>query len=184
MHLFSKWCLVLLLVIGSGSVSAQDQKTGSLNVTGHGKTAINATERQKKSWYDGGLHFSPAVRAGDYIFLSGQVAGAFGSDAPIGKEAFQISIRRAFSDIKAILAAGGADINAVVKMRTFHVFGSPWITLSKHEQVAAVAEVKNEFIGESHAAWTAVGVTALYPDKGLVEIEVVAYAPLSESVDE
>ena len=184
MQIVFVWGLVLSLVFGAGSALAQDQKTESLNVTGHGKTAINATERQKKSWYDGSLHFSPAVRAGDYIFISGQVAGAFGSDKPVGKKAFQQSVRRAFNDIKETRAAGGANINSVVKIRTFHVFGSPWITLSKHEQVAAVAEVKNEFIGEPHAAWTAVGVTALYPDKGLVEIEVVAYAPQRESVDD
>ena len=30
---------------------------------------------------------------------------------------------------------------------------------------------------EPHPAWTAVGTTALLPDRGIVEIEVVAYSP-------
>lgn len=149
----------------------------SLNVSGHGKTAIIASERQKKGLYDSPFHFSPAVRAGDTIYISGVVAGAFQSEEPIDREAFKTSVRRAFESIKSTLKAGGADMNQIVKIRTFHVFDSQWITIGKHDQVAAVAEVKGEFIGEPHPAWTAIGATALYPDKGLVEIEVIVYAP-------
>lgn len=162
------------------SVSAQDaeaEKKTDLNVTGHGKTAIIATERQKKGWYDSEYHFSPAVRAGDFIFISGAVAGAYGAEEPVGKDALKESIRRAFGSIKATLAAGGATMDQIVKIRTFHVFDSEWISIPKREQIKAVAEVKSEFMGEPHAAWTAVGTTALFPDQGLVEIEVVVYAP-------
>ena len=78
------------------------------------------------------------------------------------------------------MAAGGASLKQTVKIRTFHVFDSEWITIPKTEQILAVGEVKDEFIGEPHPAWTAVGSTALFPDKGLVEIEVVVYAPLDK----
>lgn len=159
---------------------ASGNNQDNLNITGHGKTAIIPTERHKKGLYDSKYNFAPAVRAGDFIFISGGVAGAFGGETPIGKEDFQKSVRRVFKDIELTLEAGGADINNVVKIRTFHVFDSPHISIGKHEQVAAVAEVKNEFIVEPHPAWTAVGTTALFPDKGLVEIEVVVYAPLKE----
>lgn len=169
--------LLIGLIVTSLPAFGDAPKKENLNITGHNRTALIASERQKSGWYDGALKFSPAVRAGDYIFVSGGVAGAFGSAEPIGKEAFQASIRRVFNNLKVILEAGNASINDVVKIRTFHVFDSPYTTLSKHEQVAAVAAIKNEFIGEPHPAWTAVGTTALYPDKGLVEIEVVAYAP-------
>lgn len=172
-----KVLLAAAILFASSASQAQEQPKENLNVTGHGKTAIIPTERQKKGMYDSRYNFAPAVRAGDYIFISGAVAGAFRAEQPIGKEDFKKSIRRVFNQIKGTLEAGGANMNQVVKMRTFHVFDSPHITIDKREQVAAVAEVKNEFIGEPHPAWTAVGTTALYPDKGLVEIEVVVYAP-------
>ncbi|MCK0069948.1 Rid family hydrolase [Kordiimonas laminariae] len=153
------------------------QDTASLNVVGENKTAIIATEQQKNGGYDGAFNYSPAVRAGDYIYASGVVAGASGIKEPLNKEAFKASVRRALKRLEQTLKAGGAELNDVIKINTFHVFDSPHTTLSKHEQVLAVAEVKNEFIGEPHPAWTAVGTTALYPDKGLVEIEVVVYSP-------
>lgn len=171
--------ILSLMMLLAPATTAQDatNSKGDLNVSGHGKTALIPSERHKKGMYDSRYNFAPGVRAGDFIFISGGVAGAFSSDDPIGKDEFKASIRRVFNDIKKTLEAGNADINNVVKLRTFHVFDSPHITISKREQVAAVAEVKNEFIKEPHPAWTAVGTTALFPDKGLVEIEVVVYAP-------
>ncbi len=165
------------LMFAAPAALGQDKKEDNLNITGNNRTAIIATERQQKGMYDGAYNFAPAIRAGDFIFVSGAVAGAFGEDTPVGKVEFQTSIRRAFNQLDDILKAGNASLNDVVKIRTFHVFDSPHTTLTKHEQIGAVAEVKNEFINEPHPAWTAVGSTALYPDKGLVEIEVVVYAP-------
>ena len=43
--------------------------------------------------------------------------------------------------------------------------------------MAAIAEVRKEFMSEPYPAWTAVGTTELLPDNGLVEIEFVAYSP-------
>lgn len=169
-----------LLAIAATGVHAQQanaEKDNELIISGHGKTAIMATQRQKEFIYDSRFHFSPAVRAGDTIYLSGVVAGAFASDKPIGREEFKESVRSVFEGIAATLKAAGADINQTAKIQTFHVFDSPWITIDKVAQVEVVAEVKNEFIGEPHAAWTAIGSTALFPDKGLVEIELTVYDP-------
>lgn len=165
------------LLLLTPTVAAQDAAQENFNVSGHGKTAIIPTERHKRGMYESRFNFAPAVRAGDFIFISGGVAGAFGSEQPIGKEEFKTSLRRVFTSLKGTLAAGGANMDQVVKIRTFHVFDSPHITIGKVEQIEAVAEVKNEFIGEPHPAWTAVGTTALFPDRGLVEIEVVVYSP-------
>ncbi len=155
--------------------SAQDKQ--SLNIAGKTKTAILADEQQKKDWYDGVFKLSPAVRAGDYIYLSGMVSGAFSSKEPIGQEGYKKDLRRAFGEIKRTLEAGDANMNDIVKMRTFHVFDSPHVTIGKQQQVLAFAEIKSEFIGEPHPAWTAIGVKELFPDRGLVEIEVVVYSP-------
>ena len=174
---FAVGAMMACIIIGASAQGDDKSNTDSLNVSGHGKTAIMASKREKETFYDGSFHFSPAVRAGDTIYISGVVAGAFQSEEPIDRETFKVSVRRAFKDIKSTLKAGGANMDKIVKIRTFHVFDSPWITISKQDQVAVVAEVKNEFIGEPHPAWTAIGTTALFPDKGLVEIEVIVYDP-------
>lgn len=164
--------IAVLLLLAAGSAQAQE----SFNVEGRNGEAIIATGQDKKWMYDGRYHFSPAYRAGDWVYFSGVVAGAQ-SDTPMGKEEFKAALHRAFESLGATLAAAGASFDDVVKIRSFHVFDSPFITLGKREQVEAMAEVKGEYIGEPHPAWTAVGTTALLPDRGLVEIEIVAYAP-------
>lgn len=156
---------------------AQQRSDDGLIVSGHDKTAFMGNEVRRQRQYDGDYHFSPAVRAGDFVFVSGVVGGAFRRETPIDKETFKDSIRGAFNSLKEILEAAGTDLHHVVKIQTFHVFDSPLIAVSKSEQVKAVAEVKGEFIDEPHPAWTAVGTTALLPDAGLVEIDVVVYAP-------
>lgn len=177
--LFTKTLLVAAFITMAGPVRAQETEA-ELSVSGHGKTAYMANERQRRGWYDGVFHFSPAVRGGDYIYLSGVVAGAFGVDGSVDREGFKSSVRKAFETMQDIVKAAGADINQTIKIQTFHVFDSPLITIGKAEQVKVVAEVKGEFIAEPHPAWTAVGTTALLPDKGLVEIEIVLYAPLAD----
>lgn len=175
--------ILALCILVSATAYAQpqqpeDEPNQNYNVAGNGRTALIATERQKRGWYEGRYNFSPAVRAGDYIYVSGAVASARGNDgAPIGREEFKASVRRAFEGIKGILAAGGADVNNIIKITSFHVFDSPLISIDKSDQVVAMAEVKNEYVGEPHPAWTAIGTTALLPDRGLVEIDVIVYDP-------
>lgn len=173
------FALVGLEVCLSAGSSAQNQKT-DLTVSSHGRTAYMANERQRRGWYDGVYHFSPAVRGGDYIYLSGVVAGAYGAEAPLDRDGFKVSVQRAFTAIDEIVKAAGANMNQVVKMRTFHVFDSPLVTIGKAEQVQVVAEVKGDFVAEPHPAWTAVGTTALLPDAGLVEIEIILYSPVAQ----
>lgn len=145
--------------------------------------AIIPTARAKQQLYDGVYKFAPAVRAGDYVFFSGVVAGAYRAEEPIGADAFKADLRKRFASLSKTLKTAGASFDDVVKIRTFHVFDSKWINLDKVEQIKAVAEVKAEFIKAPHPTWTAVGTTALFPDQGLVEIEIVAYAPRDKAQD-
>ncbi len=173
---------VAISIMGStGYVShAQEKSPDGLEVSAHNKTAIIATERLKRGWYDGAYHFSPAVRAGDYLFLSGVAVSIRGEETPIGREDFKKHLRLGFTRLQTILTAAGTDMNSIVKITSFHVFDSPLLSVSKRDQVLAMAEVKSEFMEEPHAAWTAVGTTALLPDAGVVEIDIVAYAPLEK----
>ncbi|GHF22400.1 hypothetical protein GCM10017044_15750 [Kordiimonas sediminis] len=165
------------------AVSAQDASSpdySTPNISGHNKTAIIADKRLKAGWYDSEFQFSPAVRAGDTLYFSGVVATANGSDAPLDRDGYKERIKRAMNIIGKILEAGGADWNSVVKIRTFHVFDSPYLNLSKPEQIKVIAEVKDDLMDEPHSAWTAIGISSLFDDTGLVEIEVIAYAPDKE----
>jgi enamine deaminase RidA (YjgF/YER057c/UK114 family) len=116
------------------------------------------------------------MRAGDYVFVSGVVAGSWQGEV-LDREGFAQSVRQAFQAIGATLEAAGAGFVGVTHMRTFHVFESEFIGISRVEQFEVIADVKDEFVPEPFSAWTGVGTTALLPDRGIVEIEVVVYAP-------
>lgn len=171
-------CVTFLAInITAFAGHAQERSPDGLEVTGHNKTAIIANERMKRGWYDGAYHFSPAVRAGDYLFLSGVAVSVRNAETPIDREAYKALIRGGFLRLQTVLTAAGTDMNSIVKITSFHVFDSPLLAVDKRDQVLVMAEVKGEFMEEPHAAWTAVGTTALLPDAGVVEIDIVAYAP-------
>ena len=84
----------------------------NFNKTGAAGEAIIATS-QDMALYEQ-YHFSPAYRAGDFVFLSGVVPDSPG-DGPITPEQFQQELHKAFSAIKATLDAAGASFDQVVK---------------------------------------------------------------------
>lgn len=124
------------------------------------------------------LHFAPARRAGDYLFISGVVAGRRPGE---GKDvaAYKAQVRRAFTTIQAMLKAEGLTFADVAMINTFHVWNGPNFAGTKDEQFEAFSAVKDEFMPPPHPAWTAVGATALLPDGGVTEIQMIAYAPRS-----
>lgn len=64
-----------------------------------------------------GLPFSPAIRAGGMIYLSGQIGNAPGTrELPDGAAA---QTRQAMENIKAVLEAAGASLYDVVKCTVF-----------------------------------------------------------------
>jgi enamine deaminase RidA (YjgF/YER057c/UK114 family) len=113
------------------------------------------------------LHFSPAMRAGDYVFLSGVVAGV--PEGETSAAAMEASFDRAFRNVGDVLRAAGADWNDVVEMTTYHT--------DLPAQFDTFSRVKDRHVGEPYPAWTAIDVDRLLPDTGIVEIRVVAYAP-------
>jgi enamine deaminase RidA (YjgF/YER057c/UK114 family) len=110
------------------------------------------------------LHYAPAVRAGDWLILSGVVAG-FGPD-PVDTDQ-EAAYVRAFEAIGAILKEGGADWDDVVEFETFHT--------DLPGQIVLFGEVKDRYVKEPYPAWTAIDIDRLYPDRGIVEIKVTAY---------
>ncbi len=112
------------------------------------------------------FHYAPAVRAGELVFLSGVVASLQGDETEADMEA---AFDRAFAQIEGILNEAGASWADVVEMTTYHTELIP--------QAETFIAVKDKWAKAPYPAWTAIDVDRLYPERGLVEIKVIAHAP-------
>jgi len=104
--------------------------------------------------------YSPGVRAGDTIYVSGQVASQAG-DVPA-------QTRQVLTSLKNVLEASGATLADVVRCGVF---------LTDAGDFKAMNEVYAEFFGESRPARTTVIVAALPVAGAKVEIDAIAYKP-------
>ncbi len=111
--------------------------------------------------------YSVGVVGGCFLFVSGQL----GIDPTTGdlKSDVEAQTRQALTNLKTILEAAGADLNAVVKTTVF---------LQDISDFATVIAVYAEFFTHNPPARSAVQVAAL-PRGGLVEIEAIAFLPHS-----
>jgi len=103
--------------------------------------------------------YSPAVRAGDFIFVSGQVAPVTGEVAD--------ETRQVLNNIKGLLESCGATMADVVKCGVF---------LLNAGDFAAMNTVYAEFFGDAKPARATV-VTGFAVPGIHVEIEAIAYKP-------
>ncbi len=115
--------------------------------------------------------YSPAIRSGDLLFVSGQVGSrADGSPEPD----FEAQVRLAFTHLEATLRASGCGFDDILDVTSFHT--------DPEAQFAAVMAVKSEvFPRPPYPNWTAIGVTWLAGFD--FEIKVVARLPAGQSVD-
>ncbi|MBW8726582.1 MAG: RidA family protein [Inquilinus limosus] len=105
---------------------------------------------QRHALYDE-HRYSAAIRSGDLLFVSGQVGSREdGSPEPV----FEKQVRRAFANLRSVLAAAGCTLDDVVDVTTFHT--------DPEAQFETVMKVRSAEIGEPpFPNWTAVGVTWL-----------------------
>lgn len=108
--------------------------------------------------------YSQAVRAGDTLYCSGQIAldQETGELIPGGIEE---QTRQVMENLQQVLAAAGCSFAAVVKMTIY---------LVDINDFARVNRVYGEFLAEDAPARAAVQVAAL-PKNARVEVEAVAY---------
>ena len=139
-----------------------------------GQVAI--TSQPEKQAYDD-IKFAPARRAGDWVFVSGEVVGPQGFEGE-NIDAFREQSRRTFRTIGDRLKALGASFKDVVMIHSYHRFSGPGFSGGKWDQFSTFSKVKDEFMPPPHPAWTAVGVAELIPGRGVIEVEMLAYAPL------
>jgi 2-iminobutanoate/2-iminopropanoate deaminase len=106
--------------------------------------------------------YSQAIRAGDYVFVAGQVPlDPVTGDVPegIGEQA-----RLVMENVKSVLAAAGLGLGDVVQTRAY---------LTDLDDFAAFNSVYGTFFSEPFPVRTTIGCAL----RGfLVEVDVVAYA--------
>lgn len=111
--------------------------------------------------------YSPAVRAGNTIYVSGQVP----VDPVTGQMVrgdVQAETRRVLTNIRDILAGCGASLADVVRCAVY---------LTDAADFKAMNEVYAEFFGDAKPARTTVVVAALPLPGAKVEIDAIAYQP-------
>jgi 2-iminobutanoate/2-iminopropanoate deaminase len=109
--------------------------------------------------------YSPAVRAGDFIYVSGQGPVDPATDK-LSPGDIQHETRRVLLNIQTILAGCGATMADVVKCSVF---------LKDGTEFKAMNEVYAEFFGNAKPARTTVVCEFVNPMR--VEIDCVAYKP-------
>jgi 2-iminobutanoate/2-iminopropanoate deaminase len=112
------------------------------------------------------LPFTEAVRAGDFIFLSGQI----GDDPATGKVVpggIQAEARQTLKHIKEALERNGSSLSEVVKCTVFLADISEWGTFNG---------VYREFFKKPYPARSAFAASGLAAN-ARVELECIAYSP-------
>lgn len=106
--------------------------------------------------------YSQAVRAGDTVYVSGQIPLDPVSGALVSGD-IEAEVRRVFDNLKAIAQASGGSLASVVKLSVF---------LTDLSHFAKVNEIMASYFSEPYPARAALGVAAL-PRGARVEMECV-----------
>jgi enamine deaminase RidA (YjgF/YER057c/UK114 family) len=125
---------------------------------------------QPEGWAKPRGYSNGVAASGRMVFVSGMVG--WDADGVFHTDDFAGQVRQALSNVVAVLAAGGA--------RPEHIVRMTWYVLDKKEYVAAYPEIGvayRELIGRHFPAMSAVQVAGLVEDRARVEIEVTAVVP-------
>lgn len=115
-------------------------------------------------WFQG-FPASVSVRAGDLLFISGQVATApDGSVLNPGDSRAQAA--RAFDGIQAVVEEAGGSMDDVVDLMSFH---------KDIRDLGEVAEVAERYLPSDAPAWTAIGTQGTYQPGQLINIKAIAH---------
>jgi len=107
--------------------------------------------------------YSQAIRAGNVIYTSGQIALDPATGALVEGD-FSAQVHRVFNNLKAVLAAGGATFANVAKATVY---------LTDLANFACLNDIYASYFGSWKPARSTVGVAQL-PKGGLVEIDLIA----------
>ncbi len=107
--------------------------------------------------------YSQAIKAGDFIYVSGQI----GVNPETGEvaEGIENQTKQVLENLKAVLTAADANFGQVVKFTIF---------LDSMEDFAVVNEIYGSYLEKPYPARSTVEVSRL-PKDVLVEMDVVVY---------
>jgi len=108
--------------------------------------------------------YSQAVRAGDTVYLSGQIP-LDPKSMKLVEGDFEAQARRVFENLRAVCRAAGGDFDKVVRVTVY---------LTDLANFAKVNEVMATYFREPYPARAAIGVASL-PRGALVEIDAVMH---------
>ena len=109
-------------------------------------------------------HYSPVVKVGDMVIVSG-IPAARG-------DSYEAKVRAMFEALQAHLALAGASLADVVELTSFHPGATDSVTFGA--EFARFAPIHHEFFPDHYPAWSAVGTTALLQPCAVVELRAVA----------
>jgi 2-iminobutanoate/2-iminopropanoate deaminase len=112
------------------------------------------------------LPFSPGIRAGDYIFVSGQIGFADTQGKEI--KGIEAQTKRCLENMKEVLTAAGSSLDDVVKVTVF---------LRSEKDFTAMNEIYQSYFVKDRPARSTV-ITGLAHPSMLIEIECIAYSPI------
>ncbi len=111
------------------------------------------------------FRYSPGVRAGNLLYIAGQVGRDANLQVVVDKEA---QFAQAFENVKKVLTEAGATFDDVVEMVTYHM---------DMRDLELFISVKDRYITnlDRLPTWTGIGTTALAMPGLFVEIKCTAY---------
>jgi reactive intermediate/imine deaminase len=108
--------------------------------------------------------YSQAVRAGDAVYLSGQIG--FDPATMQLAEGIEAQIHRVFTNLAAVAKAAGLGLGDAVRMTVY---------LTDLANFAKVNDVMAQYVPQPYPARAAIGVASL-PRGALVEIDAILHA--------
>ncbi|MBR1217524.1 RidA family protein [Bradyrhizobium sp. U87765 SZCCT0131] len=112
--------------------------------------------------------YSSAVRAGDFVYVAGQIG--LNPDGSMPEDDARQFVN-AFDRLKIVLEDAGASLGDIVELVSYHV------GLQKH--LPQFMEIKNRYIHEPYPTWTILEIAGLARPGLVIEIKAVAYAPIA-----
>jgi enamine deaminase RidA (YjgF/YER057c/UK114 family) len=110
------------------------------------------------------IHYSPAVRVGELVILSGIPAA--------GGKTYEDKVRWMFNEMKRQLELAGASMADVVELTSFHAEARD--SASFQAELDRLLPIHAEFFPDHYPAWTAVGTTALLAPGAPLEMRAMA----------
>jgi reactive intermediate/imine deaminase len=107
---------------------------------------------------------SQAIRAGGFIFVSGQ-AGVGDDGSIVGNGDFEQQADQAFRNLQRALKAGGSSLRRIVKVTIF---------LTSMAHFPKIVELRRKWFTSPYPADTIVEVSSLYSPDAMIEIEAIA----------